>query len=73
MSNSNNHEIHKDKKIPFTISRLHYIDLTNAVLNNPNYKRIFDKLERENGFNIIEKPKPSQFLDDLSIFFLYQH
>ena len=64
-----------NQKRPIRVSRLHMGDLESAYLNCPNEKirAKFDALRKDPGFCVVDDPEPGEFLQDLSIMFLYPH
>jgi hypothetical protein len=42
-------------------------------MNDRDMKVIFDEMEKNHGFDIVEHPEPGEFLSDLTVNFLYPH
>lgn len=58
---------------PIRVSRGHMGDLEAASLNcgNPDIQERFEKMKNDPGFEIVDDSKPGEFLQDLSIMFMY--
>lgn len=59
--------------ISIKVSRGHMGDLEAASLNcrNPELQKQFEDMKKDPGFEIIDNPKPGEFLMDLSVMFMY--
>lgn len=55
------------------VSRGHMGDLEAAALNcgNPRLQKHFEEMKKDPGFEIVDNPKPGEFLMDYSILFMY--
>lgn len=60
-------------KHPIRVSRGHMGDLEAAALNcgNKKLQERFEEMKKDPGFEIVDNPKPDEFLQDLSIMFMY--
>ena len=58
---------------PIKVSRFHMGDLEAAALNcgNERIRENFERMKKDPGFEIIDDPKPGEFVHDLSIMFMY--
>ena len=64
-----------DERSPIRITRAHYTDLVCAAMNDTtgDTQKILDRMEKNPGFQIDERPVEGVFYVDQSICFMYPH
>lgn len=64
-----------DERSPIRITRAHYTDLVCAAMNDTtgDTQKILDRMEKDPGFQIDERPVEGVFYVDQSICFMYPH